>query len=143
MWQWLFYLVVFSSRRRHTMCALVTGFQTCALPIFARVDLEDLLTALDVGAGDDDLAVEATRAQQRGVEHVGAVGRGDDDDAFIRFEAVHLDEQLVQRLLALVVAVAEAGAAMAADRVDFVDEDDARRVALRLFEHVADARRTP
>src|SRR3546814_18172821 len=31
---------------------------------------------------------------------------------------------------------------MAADRVDFVDEDDARRVALRLFEHVADAART-
>src|SRR3546814_9254231 len=25
----------FSSRRRHTMCALVTGVQTCALPIFA------------------------------------------------------------------------------------------------------------
>src|SRR3546814_8956204 len=27
----------FSSRRRHTRCALVTGVQTCALPIFARV----------------------------------------------------------------------------------------------------------
>src|SRR3546814_2390951 len=26
----------FSSRRRHTRCALVTGVQTCALPIFAR-----------------------------------------------------------------------------------------------------------
>src|SRR3546814_7708376 len=26
--------VVFSSRRRHTRCALVTGVQTCALPIF-------------------------------------------------------------------------------------------------------------
>src|SRR3546814_18591816 len=25
----------FSSRRRHTICALVTGFQTCALPICA------------------------------------------------------------------------------------------------------------
>src|SRR3546814_6657983 len=25
--------VVFSSRRRHTRCALVTGVQTCALPI--------------------------------------------------------------------------------------------------------------
>src|SRR3546814_4235496 len=25
---------VFSSRRRHTRCALVTGVQTCALPIF-------------------------------------------------------------------------------------------------------------
>src|SRR3546814_5403402 len=26
----------FSSRRRHTRCALVTGVQTCALPIFPR-----------------------------------------------------------------------------------------------------------
>src|SRR3546814_1472205 len=27
----------FSSRRRHTICALVTGVQTCALPIFESV----------------------------------------------------------------------------------------------------------
>src|SRR3546814_2317380 len=27
------YLFFFSSRRRHTRCALVTGVQTCALPI--------------------------------------------------------------------------------------------------------------
>src|SRR3546814_1561400 len=27
----------FSSRRRHTRCALVTGVQTCALPIFEKV----------------------------------------------------------------------------------------------------------
>src|SRR3546814_1430151 len=32
---WCFYFSVFffSSRRRHTRCALVTGIQTCALPI--------------------------------------------------------------------------------------------------------------
>src|SRR3546814_7039196 len=29
----MFWLVFFSSRRRHTRCALVTGVQTCALPI--------------------------------------------------------------------------------------------------------------
>ena len=75
-----------------------------------------------------------------GIEHVGTVGRGDEDDAFVRLEAVHLDEQLVQRLLALVVAAAEAGAAMAADRVDLVDEDDAGGVLLALLEQVADAR---
>src|SRR3546814_18302273 len=28
------YFFLFSSRRRHTSCALVTGGQTCALPIF-------------------------------------------------------------------------------------------------------------
>src|SRR3546814_9296578 len=30
----LFVLFLFSSIRRHTRCALVTGVQTCALPIF-------------------------------------------------------------------------------------------------------------
>src|SRR3546814_3010133 len=29
----------FSSRRRHTRCALVTGVQTCALPIWSLVGL--------------------------------------------------------------------------------------------------------
>src|SRR3546814_7038401 len=30
----VFFFFFFSSRRRHTRCALVTGVQTCALPIF-------------------------------------------------------------------------------------------------------------
>src|SRR3546814_10104325 len=29
----IMFLVLFSSKRRHTRCALVTGVQTCALPI--------------------------------------------------------------------------------------------------------------
>src|SRR3546814_17491522 len=29
----IFFILFFSSRRRHTRCALVTGVQTCALPI--------------------------------------------------------------------------------------------------------------
>src|SRR3546814_6088227 len=33
--RWLLcFVLFFSSRRRHTRCALVTGVQTCALPIF-------------------------------------------------------------------------------------------------------------
>src|SRR3546814_3182309 len=33
----------FSSRRRHTSCALVTGVQTCALPISANVERIEVL----------------------------------------------------------------------------------------------------
>src|SRR3546814_8679265 len=36
----------FSSRRRHTRCALVTGVQTCALPIWIRGVTSDI-AALD------------------------------------------------------------------------------------------------
>src|SRR3546814_14591889 len=33
---YIVFLLFFASRRRHTRCALVTGVQTCALPISAR-----------------------------------------------------------------------------------------------------------
>ncbi len=79
--------------------------------------------------------------QQRRVEDVGPVGGRDHDDVVLRLEAVHLDQQLVERLLALVVAAAHAGAAVAADGVDLVHEDDAGAVLLGLLEEVADAAR--
>src|SRR3546814_5869377 len=38
---------VFSSRSRHTSCALVTGVQTCALPIFLMEHLQGGLSGLN------------------------------------------------------------------------------------------------
>ena len=72
------------------------------------VHREDRLAAFEVGTVDDDLAVEAAGAQQRGVEDVGTVRGREQDHALLLVEAVHLDEQLVERLLALVVAAADA-----------------------------------
>src|SRR3546814_4892703 len=43
-------LFFFSSRRRHTRCALVTGVQTCALPIF-RASYIKVLPATCWGSG--------------------------------------------------------------------------------------------
>ena len=103
------------------------------------MNAQDPLAAQDIRVRHHDLTVEAARTQQGGIEHVGTVGGGDQDDALVRLEAVHLDQKLVERLLALVVAAAQAGAAMAADRVDLVDEDDAGGVLLALLEHVAHA----
>ena len=110
-----------------------------AHPLVAGVDLEDRPALRELGQRHDDLAVEAAGAQQRRVEDVGPVGGGHDDDALGRLEAVHLRQHLVERLLALVVAAAEAGAALAADRVDLVDEDDRPAHPAGLLEQVADA----
>src|SRR3546814_10210226 len=43
-------LCCFSSRRRHTRCALVTGVQTCALPIYSICG-DSKLVALDLSDG--------------------------------------------------------------------------------------------
>src|SRR3546814_21093142 len=45
----------FSSRRRHTRCALVTGVQTCALPISA-IESEAQALAISIAAGNHKLA---------------------------------------------------------------------------------------
>src|SRR3972149_4578707 len=69
-------------------------------------------------------------ARERRVEDVGPVGGRDDDDVRVGVEAVHLDEDLVEGLLALVVAATKAGAALAAGPVDLVPADDPGGVAL-------------
>src|SRR3546814_2517695 len=41
----VFFFFFFSSRRRHTRCALVTGVQTCALPILVSSNDNPVYTA--------------------------------------------------------------------------------------------------
>ena len=110
-------------------------------PHLVRVDFEDLLAAADVGPIDQHVAVEAARAEQGRIERFRAVGGRHDDHAAVGGEAVHLDQQGVERLLALVVAADDARAAGLAQGVQLVDEDDAGGLGLGLLEHVADPRR--
>ena len=111
--------------------------------LLLAVHLEDGEPLVELGQRDDDLAVEAAGAQQRRVEDVGPVGGRHHHDALGGLEAVHLGEHLVERLLTLVVAAAEAGAALAADRVDLVDEDDRPAQLAGGLEQVADTRLAP
>ena len=109
----------------------------------AGMDLQDLRAALAVGRLDRDAAVEAPRTQQRRVQDLGAVRGAQDDHVRADLEPVHLGQDLVERLLALVVAAADpahVARARAADRVQLVDEDDRRRRLLGLLEQVAHAR---
>src|SRR3546814_19454428 len=58
----IFCFFFFSSRRRHTRCALVTGVQTCALPIYA---LRDDCSPADLSASRELRQVRQRRRLQR------------------------------------------------------------------------------
>src|SRR3546814_14373509 len=76
----LFFLFFFfSSRRRHTRCALVTGVQTCALPISERPHAFEVVEAAHFGPEQVDDHVAGVD------QHPIGVGQSFDTDAVARF----------------------------------------------------------
>ena len=102
------------------------------------MDTDDFLSALNVRNADDNLTVKASRSQQSRIQDIRTVCRGQNDDTGILSESVHLNQQLIQRLLPLVVAAAQSGASLTSHRVDLVDKHDAGRIFLGLLEQVSD-----
>ena len=105
------------------------------------MDFQDRLPPIHVRRVDHHLAVEAAGPQQGLIQDLGAVGGRQENDADVGLEAVHLDQELVEGLFALVVDRSEMHAPLAPDGVQFVDEDDAGGLLLGLLEQVADPRR--
>ena len=104
------------------------------------MNTQDMLTALDVRAVNRNLAIKTARTQQSRVQDIGAVGRSEKNHALALFKTIHLNQQLIERLLALVVAAAQASTALTSHGVDLVDKDDGRGLRLGLFKEVAHAR---
>ena len=101
--------------------------------------LQDRQSAFQIRRVHHHLPVEAAGPQQRAIQHFRPVGRRQDDDAEVGLEAVHPDEQLIQGLLAFVIHRPHVNAALAANRVQFVNEHDAGRLGFGFLEQVADA----
>src|SRR3546814_7639390 len=75
-------MLFFSSRRRHTRCALVTGVQTCALPICSFV------TPLDGAGLPDDILSQAPGVPQM---NGGA--------SFLQLDPEYLTQETIKRQL--------------------------------------------
>src|SRR6266508_2020891 len=87
--------------------------------------LQDGDTSLVIGRVDHDLSIEPPWSQERRIEHVRPVRGRQHHDTFAARKAVHLGQDLIERLLTLVVTSERTrSAARAPDRVDLVDEDD-------------------
>src|SRR3546814_8826484 len=91
MWSNIVFVFFVSSRRRHTRCALVTGVQTCALPISQlAADLAQVLgvRAVLLGGGARD-HLEVTDVRQPGQDFV----LDTDDEVFVVLVAAQVLER--------------------------------------------------
>src|SRR3546814_10221025 len=98
---------LFSSRRRHTRCALVTGVQTCALPNY-------------LVPGGDVVLVPSEKAGEEGVGHRGDLLKAEVDDRLTvtgRQLLPDLLDDLADPLVRHVVLLSEGHERLAAERV--------------------------
>src|SRR3546814_7947883 len=83
---WCFYLFFFffSSRRRHTRCALVTGVQTCALPICLDFGRLFRMHVLDTRSyRDDQLCSKVDQKNCRATDSAEATILGTEQEAWL------------------------------------------------------------
>ena len=102
------------------------------------MDLEDLLPALQVRKLHGNAPVKSSRTGQRRVQGFGAVCRRQYDDAVVLLKTVHLREQLVQSLFALVISSDIAAISLLTDGIDLIDKDDTGGFFLCLFKQIPD-----
>jgi hypothetical protein len=90
------------------------------------VNLEDPPTTDPIRCLHRHPTVEAPGAQKRRIEDRRSVGRGQHDDRLDALEPVHLSEDLIKRLLTLIVAPRDRDRSLprSADRIQVIDEDD-------------------
>ena len=99
------------------------------------------LAAAKIGQIHRDAAVKAAGAQQGGVQNLRTVGSAQHHNTLGGVKAVHLGQQLVERLLTLIVGGQTHRVALLADSVDFINKDDARSLFIGLLEQIAHAGR--
>ena len=88
---------------------------------------------------NNDLAIETTWTEQCSIKNVWAVRCSHDNDAFCCFEAIHFGEQLIERLLTLIVSAAKSCSTLSSDGINFVDENNGASHFCCLLKQVAHA----
>ena len=101
------------------------------------MDHKDLFSALDIRASHTDFTVKSSRTEDRRIQNIHTVGRCHYDDSFIYSKTIHLYKKLVQRLFSLIVAAAHTGSPLTGYRIDLINKDDARCMALALFKKIS------
>jgi hypothetical protein len=106
------------------------------------VNAQDGLATGNVRLINQHVPVKPPRAQQRRIERLRPVGCRQDDHTAAVIKAVHLHQQLIQGLFALIVPAGDAGVSHLADGIKLVDEYDAGGLGPRLAEKIAHPGRT-
>ena len=100
------------------------------------MNFQNLLATLHVRKIDVHLPVKTPGPQKGWIQNIFSVRRRNDDNSFCGIDPVHLDEQRIQGLFPFIMSPAQPMSAAPSHRINFVDENQARRRLFPLLKHV-------
>ena len=100
--------------------------------------LQNFHTALQIRFVYNNSSVEASRTQQCFIQNLRSVGGCQNNDTFLAIKAVHFNQKLVQRLLALVMAATKTGTSSSCNSIYFINKNNTWCVLLCLTEQISD-----
>src|SRR3989344_3568286 len=102
------------------------------------MNLKNRFPATNIGEGYCHPSIEPSRTKKSGVQYIGTVSRRNYYYADSLVKPVHFHKDLVQSLLALIVASAKAHASVPSDCVNLVDKHYGRSVLPRPIKQIPD-----
>mmetsp|Transcript_8259 Transcript_8259/g.16557 ORF Transcript_8259/g.16557 Transcript_8259/m.16557 type:complete len:200 (+) Transcript_8259:681-1280(+) len=103
-----------------------------------RVHLQNRHTALNIWTIDSHLTIKSPWAKQGGIQDIWSVCGSKHNDTCVAFKSVHLCQQLIDGLLSLIITSSHSSTTLSSYGIDLIDENDAWRLGLGLFEQVTD-----
>ena len=104
--------------------------------------LENLFSAFFIRPVHEDVTIEPSRPEQRGIQNLGPVCGRHQDDAHIWVETVHLHQELVEGLFPFIMTPHGSEASGFSQGIQFIDENDAGRLLFGLHKKVPHPSRT-
>ena len=129
----IFAAMIAASFRRFSRSAPVNPAVVCAICARSTSSPSGLSFAwtlrisslsLYIRSADCNLTVKTSRTQDCRIKNIHTVGRCHYDDSLIDTKSVHLNEELVQGLLSLIVAAAHTGTTLSCNCIDLIDKND-------------------
>mmetsp|Transcript_11256 Transcript_11256/g.23560 ORF Transcript_11256/g.23560 Transcript_11256/m.23560 type:complete len:202 (-) Transcript_11256:1072-1677(-) len=97
---------------------------------------KDSLSALEIRQINSNLPVKPSWPQQCIVQNVHPVSSCNGDNTWIAIKTIHLNQDLVDGLLPLIIPSSKACATLTPNCINLINENDARCILLRLGENI-------
>ena len=107
-----------------------------------RMHLQNTPPTTPIRTINHNLTIKPTRPQQRRIQNIRTIRSRNQNNIILQLKPIHLHQQLIQRLLTLIMPPTQTSPTMPPNRINLIHKHNTRRRLLRLLKQIPNTRRT-